>query len=281
MFRIAILAATLFLCGQAAAGNEVNKLAALATTQYHEIASAEVGRPFHIYVRTPDGYDDAKSKLPVVFLLDGDVTFPIIASLQPLFQFDAPEIPAPIVVGVAYQSFDPANGNFRGVDFTTPAPGADQRGGAAAFQRFLKNELIPLVEREYRADPARRILMGQSRGGHFVLYSALTEPALFWGRIASNPAFSPAKDFLSASPDAPASASVSLYVSSAENDIPALRADALDWFRTSAAILPKPWRLKTVTLPGETHASGIVNVYRNGMRWLFENEPSKNADEKP
>jgi len=151
---------------------------------YLRIESRALGRPFHIYVRYPDGYArEPRRRYPIVYLLDGDSLFPILAPSHLFLTYDE-QLPEAIVVGIAYGGFDPAI-NRRDDDFTEP--------GAAAFQHFLKTELIPLVERRYRADPARRILFGQSRGGGFVLYSAFTDPDLFWGRIASNPSFDPGR----------------------------------------------------------------------------------------
>nr|WP_262422850.1 esterase family protein [Brevundimonas denitrificans] len=80
--------------------------------------------------------------------------------------------------------------NRRNIDFQSPGEGVEQ-AGAEAFQRFLKAELLPRIEANYRSDPQRRVLFGQSRGGAFVLYSAVTDPDLFWGRIASNPSITP------------------------------------------------------------------------------------------
>ncbi|MBK6704261.1 MAG: hypothetical protein IPG56_11235 [Caulobacteraceae bacterium] len=55
---------------------------------------------------------------------------------------------------------------------------------------MLRDELIPIIEGRYRADPQRRVLVGQSRGASFVLHSALTEPDLFG---AASPATPPAQ----------------------------------------------------------------------------------------
>ena len=38
-----------------------------------------------------------------------------------------------------------------------------------------------MIERRYRADPDRRVLFGQSRGGYMVLWSAFTVPGSFLG----------------------------------------------------------------------------------------------------
>ena len=119
--------------------------------------------------------------------------FPILAGNH-LFLHNEEKLPEAIVVGIAYGSFDPVV-NRRDIDYTPPGPAiAPDRVGAPAYHDFLKTELLPLVERRYRADPGRRILFGQSRGGSFVLYSAFADPDLFWGRIASNPLIEPFHD---------------------------------------------------------------------------------------
>jgi Putative esterase len=52
-------------------------------------------------------------------------------------------------------------------------------GGAAAYLAFLKTELIPLIERRYRADSAQRGLGGHSLGGLFATYALAHDPGLF------------------------------------------------------------------------------------------------------
>lgn len=51
-------------------------------------------------------------------------------------------------------------------------------GRADHFLSFLKKELIPHIEREYRTVPFRMIA-GHSRGGLFVVYSLIADPRLF------------------------------------------------------------------------------------------------------
>jgi predicted alpha/beta superfamily hydrolase len=63
-------------------------------------------------------------------------------------------------------------------------------GDAAGFHRFIKDELIPFVEKEYRADPSRRILVGHSYGGLFGLYGLFETPDLFDSLIIGSPTLS-------------------------------------------------------------------------------------------
>jgi len=236
---------------------------------YFPFDSRSVGRPFHIHVRLPENYQSDESvRYPVVYLLDGDSLFPILAASHLFLTIDE-GLPEAIVVGIAYGSFDPSI-NRRGFDFSTPVENADpERGGAAAFHDFLKSELIPQIENRYRTDPSRRVLFGQSRGGSMVLYSAFTDPDLFWGRIASNPAFDPGRE-LFFSPAATANQEdLGLVVTSGSRDLADLRQAALEWFAAWASVEDKPWSLRTVTIEGGTHVADSANSYRAGMLWLF------------
>jgi predicted alpha/beta superfamily hydrolase len=147
---------------------------------YFPLQSRAADRLYHVFIRYPESYAaEPERRWPVVYVLDGDSLFPLIAPTQLFLHYDE-GLPEAIVVGVAYGSFDPAV-NARGYDFSAPAPDARaDQGGAPAFLRFLKTELIPQVEGHVRADPARRVLVGQSRSGYFALWSAYADPDLFW-----------------------------------------------------------------------------------------------------
>ncbi|HTU11985.1 MAG TPA: alpha/beta hydrolase-fold protein [Allosphingosinicella sp.] len=239
---------------------------------YFRHDSRILGRPLHIYVRLPADYAEQPERhYPIVYLLDGDSLFPILAAIHLFLTYDD-GLPEAIVVGIAYGGFDPAV-NRRDVDFTGPAEGAaPERAGAPAFQRMLREELLPEVERRWRADPARRILFGQSRGGSFVLYSAFTEPDLFWARIASNPAFEPGRARFFGAPPSATRRDLRLIVSSGTRDRPHLRATAVEWFRHWAG-RGAPWTIRAQTIEGGTHAADAGTVYREALRWLFPAPP--------
>jgi uncharacterized protein len=241
--------------------------------EYFKLQSTAVARPFHIYVRLPEGYErDDRARFPVVYVLDGDSLFPILAASHLFLTYDE-GLPEAIVVGIAYGSFDQSI-NKRDVDFSAPMQGREQ-GGALAFQRFLKSELIPEIEARYRANAARRILFGQSRGGYMVLYSAFTDPDLFWGRIASNPTFDPGRARFFSSAASASKGDLGLVVTSGSRDHPQLREAALEWFAAWEGIENKPWSLNSVTIQGGTHAADSANSYRAGIIWLFNRTKSK------
>lgn len=247
----------------------MDSLPALAG-DYIRFDSAAVGRRFHVHVRLPQGYDaEAAIDYPVVYLLDGDSLFPILAANHLFLTYDD-ALPEAIVVGIAYGSFDPQQ-NRRGFDFSPPAIDATAaQGGADHFLRFLRTELIPTIEQGYRADPARRILFGQSRGGTLVLYSAWTDPDLFWGRIASNPVLSPGRDRLFQAPEQANRDDLVLVVTSGSEDRPEFRHSVLEWFERWQGRENLPWQLHVRTIEGGTHSADSAASYRLGLRRLFE-----------
>ena len=231
----------------------LNHLPALAG-DYFAIDSREAGHRYHVYVRTPEGYDENPAKrYPIVYLLDGDSLFALLAPTQLFLHYDD-ELPEALVVGIAYGSFDPPQ-NRRRHDFTA---------GADAFQRFLEKELIPATERRVRADPRRRILFGQSRGGGFVLHSAFTAPDLFWGLVASNPTLDLLPS-LGRAPGVAARKDLHLLVTSGALDKPQYRGPLLQWFERWRGRPSLPWALRTETIPNGTHAADAARVYRLAM----------------
>ena len=235
----------------------INHLPAIAG-DYFPLASKATGLTYHIYIRYPQGYgEDPEKRYPIVYLLDGDSAFPLLAA-QHLFLTIDDKLPEAIVVGIAYGGFAPTV-NKRDVDF---GPRAD------AFHRFLETELLPRVEKQARADPARRILVGQSFGGAFVLWSAVHRPDAFWGRIASNPSFRLTADKLREPGMAPKLPGLRTIVVSGTANSPQARAQAIDWVdkRSQPA---GAMSFERIDIQGGTHAADLPAAYRQALRRLF------------
>lgn len=240
---------------------------------YFPLTDPGSGRVHHVYVRYPEGYDArSATRYPVVYVLDGDSLFPLLAPTHLFLHYDE-RLPEAIIVGIAYGGFDQAI-NKRHVDFT--APGNDttaEQGGAPGFLAFLRAQLVPEVERRYAADPARRVLVGQSRAGYFVLWSALQDPDLFWGRIASNPSPGPAREALFVAPRPHTRTDLRVAVASGTRDTAERQRIARDWTtHWSAASMDAPWQVTLLTLQDGTHAATIGETYRRAMLWLFRGD---------
>jgi hypothetical protein len=144
-------------------------------------------RPINVY--TPPTYRASAGAraepLPVLYMPDGgiDEDFPhVVTTVDSLLARGA--IRPVIVVGVPNtQRRRDLTGPTRVAADSTIAP---RVGGSAAFRQFLREELMPEVERRYRTTPERAI-MGESLAGLFIVETFLEEPALFTHYIALDP----------------------------------------------------------------------------------------------
>ncbi len=152
------------------------------------LTSSVLGEVREFTVRLPAGYArDRTRRFPVAYVLDG-------APLDQQTAAGAAQesgpggVPELIVVGIPNMQ---RGGRAR--DFLPPflsfarRDGSPFTGGADRFLRFLREELTPRIERDYRtARP--RLLVGHSLGAIFVCYSLMTAPAFFEARFAHSPA---------------------------------------------------------------------------------------------
>jgi uncharacterized protein len=151
-----------------------------------------LGERRHYRVYVPAQYDDplyAPVRHPVLYLLDGDWHFHSASGVVHFMSEATTQIPRLIVVAIANTD--------RTRDMTPTASRVDDRGqeqawvatsgGADRFLAFMEKELIPRIEADYRAAP-HRTLVGHSLGGLVALHSFLSQPGLFQGYIALDPA---------------------------------------------------------------------------------------------
>jgi predicted alpha/beta superfamily hydrolase len=123
--------------------------------------------------------------LPVLYMPDGglDEDFPHVANtVDSLIGLGV--IRPVIVVGIPNtQRRRDLTGPTRVAADSAIAP---RVGGSAAFRRFLRDELMPEVERRYRTTPERAVI-GESLAGLFIVETFLEEPSLFTHYIALDP----------------------------------------------------------------------------------------------
>ena len=124
----------------------------------------------HIQVHLPNEYHKSNQNYPVVYLLDGQRFFLYGVSLYQSFKaFDtAPDF---IVVGVT---------NNEATRMATFSSNGEQ------FLNYLKSEVIPYVDKNYRTSN-KRLLYGWAYAGGFVMETFMKSPDLFDGLILSSP----------------------------------------------------------------------------------------------
>lgn len=184
-----LLAALGLVCsaGLSAAEPAARPPVVLADTEVLTLdATAKTGLHYELLVSLPPGYATSGRAYPVLYVLDG-WHFPFLAFLQNNNPYAGRMGPV-IMVNISHGT-DANPMPRRAHDFTpTPLAAEPTSGGAAAFLDTLEHDIIPLIERTYRTDPADRGLLGHSMGGLFALYTLVERPGLFNRIVAASPA---------------------------------------------------------------------------------------------
>jgi predicted alpha/beta superfamily hydrolase len=247
----------------------------LMDTEVRQLKSTATGRSYDIYIRLPDEYaKDTWKKYPVLYVLDGQWDFKLLDSIYGGLYYDK-SVPEMIIVGITYSGDHPDYGALRAMDYT---PVEDLfikgSGDAPKFHAFLKEQLLPFVEANYRADPDQRVLMGSSFGGTFSLYALFSEPTLFSGYVIGSPivtyghkfAFRQEADYASNHQDLP----VRVFLSVGELED---MARPVNEFMQILQDRNYPGlEMETRFIAGERHASNKPETYNRGLRYIFQDE---------
>lgn len=156
--------------------------------------SKSVADSFSVFVNLPNDYKhEQRDKYPVVYLLDANLYFDIIATIVNKYS-EVGLSPSVILVGIGYKDF-PTMDSLRSRDNTYPVAIPEYEmtvsGGANQFLSFINNELIPHIDKEYKTDTSKRVLIGHSLGGYFVVYTLLQDLLIGSSRFNSYIAASP------------------------------------------------------------------------------------------
>ena len=151
----------------------------------YTIHSKVLGDTRRLNVYLPPEYKDASRKFPVLVLLDGGEAedFHHITGLAQVTAFNG-AVEELIVVGI--------EGVDRKHDLTSPSSDPEDvkldptSGGAAAYRRFLVEEVKPWIAAHYRVS-GRTGLIGESLAGLFAVEICLRAPQSFDDYIAASP----------------------------------------------------------------------------------------------
>jgi enterochelin esterase-like enzyme len=228
------------------------------------VRSQILGEERMIHVSLPPNYSVARQGYPVVYLLDGHVRqffgVTVAAAGYDLAGNDAGYVmPPQIVVGVDQRD-----------------RGADLGRNQELFTKFLVEELVPFIDREYRTT-RHRTLIGHSLGGRFALMTFCRAPGVFPAVIAIS----------GAGGDSTSAGTQDQCLSSAfASDQTALRQLVLagggNEPRTLAGVerlrallrakAPANWRWTVIDEPGLGHSETPLATIPPGIRYV--NDPS-------
>lgn len=173
----------------------------LERTEVRKLHSDIVGQDYEILISLPKSYSLQDTSYPVIFVLDPYRAFSMIKGCVDVFTSPYTIIPEVILVGIGYggdesktflnwavgrtRDLTPVKNSateeyYENAIAKTGVEGIDiQTGGAPLFLDFIRNELFPYIESNYRIDTNIRILSGYSFGGLFGLYTLFHDPDMF------------------------------------------------------------------------------------------------------
>lgn len=185
----AVVALTVAALHPAAAQGQapvVSDVLPLAMGETFTIESRILGETRRINVYLPAMYAaSSDARIPVLYMPDGGIgeDFLHVAGLVQVSVGNGTMRPF-LVVGL--------ENTARRRDLTGPTGSPEDRsiapvvGGSAAFRRFIRSELMPVVNARYRTT-SETAIVGESLAGLFIVETFLLEPDLFDTYIAFDP----------------------------------------------------------------------------------------------
>jgi len=245
---------------------------AAAPTDSLVIHSALAGEDYIACINLPGGYSHDKT-YPVIYVLDGQWDFPLVAALYGQQYYDG-FVPSAITVGITWGGNAPDYDQLRARDFTPSSPdGSSRWGHAAKFLAFIKQELMPAVEKKYGASRTDRTLIGSSLGGLFTLYALYNETALFNRYILTSPAIGWDHDVINSFEKnyKPPTDTVRLFM--AEGGLEPGAGDYQQFVDRLQSGRHRGLQLQSKILEGMGHSGGKAEGYTRGLQFTFTPPP--------
>ena len=234
---------------------------------------ASNGIEYVLYVHIPPACRN--DRCHALYILDGLAWLPTFAALQDELS-QRHQIEPLILVGIAYRNAIDTR-DLREHDFT-PAFGrtTQHTGGADAFLRVLRDELIPYAEARLPIASDERGLVGHSYAGLFATYALAEAPDVFDSYLIMSPALwfdhgkiyqhtftsprSPRRIYLAA--DAPANAPPGAIA----NEV----AELAELLSAQSNV-----QVSRAVFPGTTHTSMVAPAGRRGLLELYGSDASQ------
>ncbi|MEP7454501.1 alpha/beta hydrolase-fold protein [Phyllobacterium sp. SB3] len=164
----------------------------LEGTQVWSVPDPVSGREYEVFVSLPPKYNEqTKRRYPTLYIADADYGFPLIRSITRRINLDGAVTSDFILIGLSYAKGEDGMTSRRR-DYT-PAPRNEANaasavsGGGPAYQKYLRDSVLPFVDDKFRSDPSQRLFMGHSYGALLGAQILLSEPTLFQSYILGSP----------------------------------------------------------------------------------------------
>lgn len=234
-------------------------------------------RRMYIHVPKADPANPNR-RFPVLYLLDGENHFHILSAYVDYLSHWG-VIPPMIVVGII--------NNARGRDLTPTKSmvtydgkvdsSYKMTGGNESFFRFIKVELIPYIEKNFKVEPYR-VFAGHSFGGITTLNGLFTQPDMFDAYIAVSPSLWWDNKYILKLAEKKLTKSARLnkklfYSAGNEgiNEPGSFHTDVVKFDSLVVHQAPKDLSYTYKSYPEETHMTEPIVAYYEALRFIYRN----------
>tara|TARA_R110002073_G_scaffold48661_1_gene130548 strand:- start:1124 stop:1981 length:858 start_codon:yes stop_codon:yes gene_type:complete len=251
----------------------------------HSIRSDVLDEDRPYWIHLPSNYDPEK-QYPVMYLLDARFNFTYTAGYLDILPFDG-NVKQTILIAIFNTN------RLRDLTPTHSDNGLEgkaikqftQSGGGEKFLDFIKEELVPQIEKSYSTN-GHRILAGHSNGGLFSMFAFLEAPDFFQSFIAGDPTLVWDNDVLvkrlEARINTPPSSYNSIYISSANNEndpfLPAtkMKVSQLKFVKLLSKWKSDKFKIKYEHFGNENHLTSAFVGMSRGIQFTFDEEKNQN-----
>ncbi len=222
-----------------------------------------------IFIYKPQIDTFSKTPLPVLYMMDGENIRMVAGIVDSLINNG--DFPPMIIVGIANYKDERTN-DLSPVPLTTNQYfTATKSGGGNLFLKFIKDEVIPLVNKDYKTSN-EKILFGHSLGGLMSVYCLFMYPELFNNYIAVSPSLWWENEFMMQKADSLFKiknyTNKNIFISDGTEDpnfkfVP--KFDSLLQKNKQSGL-----EHKYTTYKNETHNSQLVKATQDGIRFIIE-----------
>ena len=234
----------------------------LDSAQLHQKRAIEVFLP-----KEPE--KEPQRRYETIYVLDGDWNAKLVVQTVDFLQATG-WMPPVIVVSVP-NVVDGKGVNSRDHDLSpSPQPNLQNSGGALQFMAFLKSELIPYINQHYPSSGVN-LAHGHSLGGVFLNFVIATDPTIFDGYVALDPAMWRGNNEVSKllAEKLPWTPTQDKGIFVAGRDGKAFKGMGIDTLSLAYEKAAHALYWKIAAYPNETHDSLKYKASYDGLRYLY------------
>lgn len=270
--KLFLLPALLLICFHLTANTPYQ----LPRSSVIELQERSTGRVYPLFIQLPASYDAKPDQLyPVIYLTDAPYSFPLVAGAT-RFPMNTGVMQQAIIVALSYENGSVGT-NSRVRDFT-PSTANDWKqptGNAKGHLALFRDAVIPLIEKNYRAQKTNRTFVGNSLGGLFGSYILLNEPDLFANYILGSPSIWFDSQKILKTPARKPTRATRVFIGVGELETPAygeaqdMVAGARQLQQYLLALNSRQLQLRFSVVPGARHETAFPTSAIQGLDWIY------------